>query len=138
MYCNVFSRYSICRWMVPQSCSIVQYFVVNNHLVVSYPQQCHTGINVNHLIAIAFYIFSSKNLNSFQKRLIIIVIYNDKQTNLPHKQYYIKSHGIFTENFTIFFQVQEKLETCRNSNLSSSRRLLLGDDIMQYLYCYNQ
>ena len=95
MHCNVFSRYSIRRWMVPQSCSIVQYVVVNNHLVVSYPQRCHTGINVNHLIAIAFYIFSSKNLNSSQKRLIIIVIYNDKQTNLPHKQYYVKTSRCF-------------------------------------------
>ena len=33
-----------------------------------------------------------------------------------------KRHGIFTENFTIFFQMQEKLETCRNLNLTNFRR----------------
>ena len=31
-----------------QSCSIVQNLVLNYHLVVSYPQQYHIGINVNH------------------------------------------------------------------------------------------
>ena len=40
-----------------------------------------------------------------------------------------KRQGVFTENFTIFFQMQEKLETCWNSNLISSRRTCFGDDI---------
>ena len=35
-----------------QSCSIAQNLVVNYHLVVSYPQQCHTGINVIHYVSL--------------------------------------------------------------------------------------
>ena len=31
-----------------QFCSTVQNLVVNYHLVVSYPQQCHIEINLNH------------------------------------------------------------------------------------------
>ena len=34
--------------MVRQACPVVQNLVVNHHLVVSYPQQCHIGINENH------------------------------------------------------------------------------------------
>lgn len=40
-----------------------------------------------------------------------------------------KSHGIFTVNFTIFFQIQEKLEMYQNLNLANSRRPSFGDDI---------
>ena len=52
------SRYFICRWIVRQSCSIVQNLIVNYHLVVSYPQLCHIGINVDHwyVIIIAIHI----------------------------------------------------------------------------------
>ena len=39
-----------------------------------------------------------------------------------------KRHGIFTENFIISFSKQGKLETCRNSNLTNSRRPSFGDD----------
>ena len=41
-------RYFTCKWMVGQSCSIAQNLVVNYHLVVSFPQQDHIAINVNH------------------------------------------------------------------------------------------
>ena len=37
-----------------------------------------------------------------------------------------KRHGIFTKKFTIFFQMQEKLETGRNLNLINSRRPSFG------------
>ena len=40
-----------------------------------------------------------------------------------------KRHGIFTENFNIFFQMQGKVKTCRNPNLRGSRRSSLGDYI---------
>ena len=39
-----------------------------------------------------------------------------------------KRHGIFTENFTIFSQMQVKLETCRNLNLINPRRSSFGGD----------
>ena len=38
--------------MVLQSCSIFQNLVVNYHLEMAYPRQCHIGINLNHLYAI--------------------------------------------------------------------------------------
>ena len=41
--------YFICKWIVHQSSSIVQILVVSYHLVVSYPQQCHNGINVSQI-----------------------------------------------------------------------------------------
>ena len=41
-------RYSVCRGVMRQSCFIIQALVVNFHLVVTYPQQCRTGINVSH------------------------------------------------------------------------------------------
>ena len=37
--------------------------------------------------------------------------------------------GTFTEHFTIFFQMQEKLETCQDSNLTYFIWLSFGDDI---------
>ena len=40
-----------------------------------------------------------------------------------------KRHGVYTENFTMFFQMQEKLKACRNSNLINSRRPSFGDNI---------
>ena len=55
--------------MLRQFCSIVQNLVRNYHLVVSYPQQCHIGINVNRWYAIAivvhimlFFVFSRVEL----------------------------------------------------------------------------
>ena len=42
------TTYFICRRIMHQSCSIVQNLVVNYHLVISYPQQCHIRININH------------------------------------------------------------------------------------------
>ena len=83
------TRYFTCRRMMHQSCSIVQNLVVNYHLVISYPQQCHIRININHryviIIAshVTFCIFSSRTLNNFYKLLVIIVIYNEEQTNWP-------------------------------------------------------
>ena len=38
----------MCMWMVRKPCSIVQNLVVNYNLVVSYPQQCHIGIKIDH------------------------------------------------------------------------------------------
>ena len=69
------ARNFICRWMVRQSCSIVQNLVVNHHLVVSYPQQCHIGIHIDYwdviIIAIhimlLFCIFWCKTLNNLYK-----------------------------------------------------------------------
>ena len=40
-----------------------------------------------------------------------------------------KVQGIFTEKFTSLFQMQEKLETCRNSILANFRRSSFWDDI---------
>ena len=44
-----------------------------------------------------------------------------------------KSHGIFTENFTVFFlfffQMEEKLEACWKLNLINSTRKSFGGDI---------
>ena len=37
--------------------------------------------------------------------------------------------GAFTESFTIFFQMQEKPETCQDSNLTYFIWLSFGDDI---------
>ena len=125
--------------MVHQSCSIAQNFVVNHHLVVSYHQQCHIGINVAHWYVIiityniayniAFWIFLCRTLNNFCKPLVVIVICNEKQTNWQYKQIMSKSHGIFNVNFTIFFQIQEKPEMCQNLNLANSRRPSFGDNI---------
>ena len=52
-----------------------------------------------------------------------------------------KRNGIFNENFISFFQVQEKPETCRNSNFNNCRRPSFGDDtnvksISQQLYIF--
>ena len=43
----VLLKYFSCRLMVRQLRSIVQNLVVNYHVVVSYPQEWHIGINVN-------------------------------------------------------------------------------------------
>ena len=74
--------------MVRQSRRIVQNLVVNYHLVISYPQQCHTGVNVSHgchynrnTHNVAFCIFSYITLNNFHKLLVIIVICNEKHMN---------------------------------------------------------
>ena len=40
-----------------------------------------------------------------------------------------KRHGIFTENFTIFFSNAEKKEECRNLNWINSRRPSFGDHV---------
>ena len=50
-----------------------------------------------------FCIFSCITLNNFYQLLVIIVIGNGKQTNWPYKQYHVKGHDIFTENFTTYF-----------------------------------
>ena len=57
-------------------------------------------------------------------------ISNQKQTNWPYKQYYVKtSRYSYRKRYHLFFQVQEKLETCRNSNLTNCRRKCFGYDI---------
>ena len=48
-----------------------------------------------------------------------------------------KRHDIFTENSANFFQMQEKLETCHNTNLTYFRRPSFLDDI-NATYCNNQ
>ena len=40
-----------------------------------------------------------------------------------------KRHGIFIENFFIFFSKAWKLETCQNLNLTFCRRPSFRDDI---------
>ena len=40
-----------------------------------------------------------------------------------------KIYDIFTENFTSFFQMHEKLEKCWNPNLTNFRRPSFGDDM---------
>ena len=41
-----------------------------------------------------------------------------------------KRHGVFTKHITIFFfTMQEKLETCWNSNLINTRRTSFEEDI---------
>lgn len=87
---NARTRYFICRWIVHQSCSIVQNLGLNYYLVVSYPQQCYTRINANHwysiiiAIHIIFCIFSCRTLTIFYNLVVKIVIWNEKQTN-PYK-----------------------------------------------------
>ena len=81
----------ICRWIVGQSCFIAEILIVNYYLVVSYPQQCLTGINVNHqcviIIAILCFLhFLGRTLNNFYKALVTIIICNKKQNHRPYKQ----------------------------------------------------
>ena len=67
------ARFFICRLMVSLDWRFVQNFALNYHSVVSYPRQCHIGINVNHpevnIIAIHIMftvcIFSCTILNDF-------------------------------------------------------------------------
>ena len=40
-----------------------------------------------------------------------------------------KRRGNLTENFTIFYSSAGKVETCRNSNSTNSRKPFFGDDI---------
>ena len=120
--------------MVRQSWSIVQSLVVNYNLVVSYPRQWHIGINVSHWCAIIttiditlmlLFAFSHPERWIIFKLFVIIVIRNEKQKYWPYKQYYVKtSRKSFFENFSenFFFQIQEKLKTCRNLNLTYFRR----------------
>ena len=95
-----------------QSCSIVQNLVINYHLVVSYPHQCHIGINVSHwyviIIAIhisLLFVFSrAEDWIIFYKLLVIIVICNDQNKIIDLMNNVMsKRHSIFNENFTIFF-----------------------------------
>ena len=58
----------------------------NYHLVVSCPQQCHIGINVDYWCHynrnthnVAFCIFSCRTLNNWYKLLVIIATWNEKQ-----------------------------------------------------------
>ena len=122
--------------MVHQPYSIVQNLV--------YPQQCHIGSNVDHwrviIIArhkVAFCIFSCRTLNNFYKLLVIIVICNEKQTNWPYKRNYVKTSRYFLPRILLcFYQIQEKLKTCRNLYLINSRRPSFEDDIHVNL-CHN-
>ena len=40
-----------------------------------------------------------------------------------------KRHRVLPETLPYFFQMQKKLETCRNSNLTNFRRPSFGNDI---------
>ena len=60
---------------------------------------CHFNRNAHN---VAFCIFSCRALNNFYELLVIIVICNEKQNHLTSNNM-SKRHGIFTENFIIFF-----------------------------------
>ena len=128
------ASYFIYRWMARQPCSVVQNLVVNCHLMGSYSQQSHIGINVNHwyVIIVAVHImlpfaFSrAERFNNFYNLLVVIFIKN-KQIILKKKRIsktMSKRQSIFTKNFTISFSnagKTVKLEAWRNLNLSSSK-----------------
>ena len=92
-------RYFLCRWMMRQSHSFVLNLVVIYHLVISYPQQRHIGINVNdwYVILISnlntcnvtFCIFLCRTWNNFYNLLVMIVICNEKQTNWLYNWLYV-------------------------------------------------
>ena len=110
-FCYIQIRYFICRWMMHQSCSIFQYLVVNYHLVVSYPQQCHIRINENKWYVVItaintillFCIFSCGTLNNFYKLLVIVAPCNENKWIVLISKIMSKHYGICTENCTIFF-----------------------------------
>ena len=60
---------------------------------------CHFNRNAHN---VAFCVFSCRALNIFYELLVIIVICNEKQNHLTSNNM-SKRHGIFTENFIIFF-----------------------------------
>ena len=60
---------------------------------------CHFNRNAHN---VAFCVFSCRALNNFYELLVIIVICNEKQNHLTSNNM-SKRHGIFTENFIIFF-----------------------------------
>ena len=60
---------------------------------------CHFNRNAHN---VAFCVFSCRALNNFYELLVIIVICNEKQNHLTSNNM-SKHHGIFTENFIIFF-----------------------------------
>ena len=49
-----------------------------------------------------------------------------------------KRHNTFNENYTNFFQIQEKLETSRSSNLAILEDHCFGDDINVTFISNNQ
>ena len=90
--------YFKCRWMVRQYCSIFQNVVVNYHLVVSYPQQCHIGIDLKHccVVVIAMHIVL---LFGFVREELSDIMKNKRIGHLSNVM--SKRHSIFTKNFTI-------------------------------------
>ena len=90
---------------------------------------CRYNHNTHNL---AFCIFLCWTFNNFNKLWIVIVINNEKQIDHISK-IMSKSHGIFTENFTVFFlyffQMEEKLEACWKLNLINSTRKSFWNDI---------
>ena len=128
--CLFITRYFICTWIVHQSCSVVQSLVGNYHLVVSYPQQCHIGINVSRwcVIIIAIHITLPYALQRYLSFALVIVICNEKVLTLQAKLF--ENVMIFSlKTLPFFFQMQEKLEACRNPNLTYFRRPFFWDDI---------
>ena len=110
---------------------------VDHYLVVSYPHQCHTGNKVSHwcIIIIAIRIML---LFAFSRaELWIILISYSHNCHMQCKRNKLTIWGILYHNVTVFlpktirssFQIQKKLETCRNSNLAKCRRPSVEEDI---------
>ena len=82
---------------------------------------CHYNRNAHN---VAFHIFSYRTLNNFYKLLVIIVIDNENK-RIGHIS------NTVSKLLVAFFQ--EKLKTCRNSNLTIFRRPPFSDD-MQVIF----
>ena len=74
-------------------------------------------------------IFSCRTMYNFYK-LLSYLSYVMKNIRIDRISKIVsRLHDIFGENYTIFFQIQEKLKTCRNSNLTNFRRSSFGIDL---------
>ena len=76
--------------------------VVDYSVVISYYQQCHIGTKLNYFYAVISYL--NRTLNNFNK-LRSLLPYVIKNKQIDHISI-SKRHDVFTENFTIFFQMQ--------------------------------
>ena len=85
---------------------------------------CHYNRNTHN---VAFCIFSCRSSNNFYKLLVIIVTCNEKK-RIDHISK-IVSMVFLLKTLLFFFQMKEKLEMCRNSNLIYSKGTSFGDEI---------
>ena len=106
------------------------------HLVVSYPQQCHIGINVNHwcdtiikIHIMLLFRFSRAELWMIFINIVIIIICDEKQRNWTYMQNYVKASRYFYRKLYYLFFECKKNGNVPDLNLINSRRPYFGDDI---------